>query len=288
MNEAASDYIFEAIAQRREFTRHAKALAVLLDDLEVEINQIILRANLGRAGAVNAIIQLIDEAFDQYVENLSVAMIERLETVALNHAVFAAQAMAVAPELPGLRDRLLSNPFGGELLEEALNKHGVSLKDRVRKVIRDGVGKGQAQEEIVKRLKIEANVRDVGDKQLMTIVRTAANHAVSVSDDILADEAGVEEFMFSAVLDHRTTDTCSSLDGKKFRYDDQSAPNPPLHYGCRSTRIPITENVKPTKKTYSEWFSELSEEQQLKILGKRRFDKYKAGEKELGRVYQDV
>jgi hypothetical protein len=210
MNEAASDYIFEAIAQRREFTRHAKALAALLNDLEVEINQIILNANLGRAGAVNAIIQLLDKAFDEYIENLSVAMVERLEAVALNHAVFAAQAMAVAPELPGLRDRLLSSPFGGELLEEALNKHGVSLKDKVRKVIRDGVGKGQTQAEIVKRLKAEASVKGVGDKQLMTIVRTAANHAVSVSDDILADEAGVEEFMFSAVLDHRTTDTSYS------------------------------------------------------------------------------
>jgi uncharacterized protein with gpF-like domain len=88
-------------------------------------------------------------------------------------------------------------------------------------------------------------------------------------------------------FDNNSTDTCSGLDGKRFRYDDPSAPKPPLHYGCRSTRIPITENVKPTKKTYAEWFEGLSETRKREILGSSRYEKYKNGEAEFGRVYQD-
>lgn len=48
---------------------------------------------------------------------------------------------------------------------------------------------------------------------------------------------------FTAVMDDRTTDECSSLNGFIFRKDDADAENyiPPLFYNCRSTLIEVDE-----------------------------------------------
>lgn len=46
----------------------------------------------------------------------------------------------------------------------------------------------------------------------------------------------VEQEVFTAVLDGRTTPICRSLDSK--RYDIGEGPHPPLHMNCRSIRVP--------------------------------------------------
>ena len=52
-------------------------------------------------------------------------------------------------------------------------------------------------------------------------------------------------YVFNAQLDSRTTDICSSLDGKAFAADDPSLPQPPLHYNCRSQLIPVFAGEEP-------------------------------------------
>jgi SPP1 gp7 family putative phage head morphogenesis protein len=53
------------------------------------------------------------------------------------------------------------------------------------------------------------------------------------------NESGVvAAYQYSAILDDRTTDICSGLDGKVFK--DGDAPIPPMHFNCRSLLIPIT------------------------------------------------
>ena len=46
-------------------------------------------------------------------------------------------------------------------------------------------------------------------------------------------------YEFQAIVDQRTTVTCSYYSGMKFRVNDPSVPIPPLHYQCRSTILPI-------------------------------------------------
>jgi SPP1 gp7 family putative phage head morphogenesis protein len=49
----------------------------------------------------------------------------------------------------------------------------------------------------------------------------------------------VKAYQYSALMDDRTTEICSAIDGKIF--DKDEAPIPPLHFNCRSLLIPITE-----------------------------------------------
>jgi len=66
------------------------------------------------------------------------------------------------------------------------------------------------------------------------------------------NESGVVSgYQYSAILDDRTTDICSSLHGAKFI--SGSEPIPPLHFNCRSVLIPITkfEEFTPDKTSTS-------------------------------------
>lgn len=50
----------------------------------------------------------------------------------------------------------------------------------------------------------------------------------------------IEAFVYTAVLDGRTTELCRSLDGRIFRKDEVQGYVPPNHYNCRSVILPIT------------------------------------------------
>lgn len=53
------------------------------------------------------------------------------------------------------------------------------------------------------------------------------------------NESGlVSAYQYSAILDDRTSDVCSGLDGKIFKAGTE--PIPPMHFNCRSLLIPIT------------------------------------------------
>jgi SPP1 gp7 family putative phage head morphogenesis protein len=52
------------------------------------------------------------------------------------------------------------------------------------------------------------------------------------------DSGVVAAYQYSAILDDRTTEICSGLDGKIFKAG--SEPVPPMHFNCRSLLIPIT------------------------------------------------
>ena len=53
------------------------------------------------------------------------------------------------------------------------------------------------------------------------------------------EESGVvAAYQYSAIMDSRTSEICSALDGKIFEAGSQ--PIPPLHFNCRSLLIPIT------------------------------------------------
>lgn len=49
----------------------------------------------------------------------------------------------------------------------------------------------------------------------------------------------VEAFQYSAIMDGRTTELCTSLDGKIFSKGDAAKFNPPNHFNCRSLLVPI-------------------------------------------------
>jgi SPP1 gp7 family putative phage head morphogenesis protein len=84
--------------------------------------------------------------------------------------------------------------------------------------------------------------RKVGNRmvtQSRAVVATLMNHAANVTRTLFANanDGLVQNERYVAVLDSRTTMRCAGLDGQIFLA--QEGPQPPLHYNCRSIRVPI-------------------------------------------------
>jgi len=90
-----------------------------------------------------------------------------------------------------------------------------------------------------------STVKDASAK-IATAIRTVSFEAINearynfFSDPALADF--VEALEYSAILDDRTTEICSQLDGQIYPTDDEvwSTFRPPNHFNCRSLLVPVT------------------------------------------------
>lgn len=63
----------------------------------------------------------------------------------------------------------------------------------------------------------------------------------------------VVAFMYSAIIDGRTTDLCRSLNGRIFQREDlvRAGLIPPNHHNCRSVLLPITKSEENWYEAYS-------------------------------------
>lgn len=113
-------------------------------------------------------------------------------------------------------------------------------------------------------------------RELDTLVRTAT--------DVFADLARVQidtsnglqgREVYVAILDSRTTKLCAGYHGKTF--EAGRGPRPPLHWYCRSTRVPLVGERTPSLPSYREWLNRLSARDQDEVLGPRQGASFRAG-----------
>jgi len=113
-------------------------------------------------------------------------------------------------------------------------------------------------------------------RELDTLVRTAT--------DVFADLARVQidtenaltgREIYVAILDSRTTKLCTGLHGRTFKAGQ--GPRPPLHWYCRSTRVPLVGKRTPFLPSYREWLNRLSARDQDEVLGPRQGAAFRAG-----------
>lgn len=76
----------------------------------------------------------------------------------------------------------------------------------------------------------------VGKYYAERLVRTETNHFNNEADAMAYEEMGIEQYVFVATLDNRTSEKCQNLDGKIYNYKDKETGvnYPPLHPNCRS------------------------------------------------------
>lgn len=77
-------------------------------------------------------------------------------------------------------------------------------------------------------------------KNAERLVRTETNHIQNQATLMGYTDAGVVKYQFLAVLDSRTSHTCSELNGEVFKTEDATEGEnyPPMHPHCRSTTVP--------------------------------------------------
>jgi len=171
---------------------------------------------------------------------------------------------------------------------------------RIKGIVKNGMTQNKAMINIA---------QDVGRSglaastvQLKTLTRTAitetsnyvSNTTYKLNDDV------VQGYQYVATLDSRTSLICGRLDGKVYSLDNKNAPQPPQHFNCRSTTIPVikstnqllnTDNNRlqkrkiarlsdsrrasingqvPGKTTYPEWLSSQPNNVKLAVLGSQK------------------
>lgn len=195
--------------------------------------------------------------FTAYTEQLNLDLIDLAQYEASFEASTLSQIgpatfEAVVPAVAQIRAAVLTNPLsvrgadGGKLLDAFIQGWASTERNRVVNAIRQGFFEGQTNSEIVKAirgtkaLQYKDGILATTDRNASAIVRTAVQHvATQARMETLKENSDVVQAVeWVSTLDSRTTPTCKSLDGKRFKIDE--GPRPPIHINCRSTVVPIT------------------------------------------------
>lgn len=131
------------------------------------------------------------------------------------------------------------------------------VRTSIRRELEIGLGQGETVDDLVRRVRGRAvgskfvdgkrvtrfagGTLRIFTRQAEAIVRTAVNQ---ISNDALFETFSsnpevTTSYRYTATLDARTSDICISLDGQEFEYTDPNRRQPPQHFACRSTMVPI-------------------------------------------------
>ena len=196
----------------------------------------------------------------------------------------------------------------GEVIEKAFRGIASAQADFISREIRVGITEGESIAKIAKRLRgrlqfganqemtarAQALAGGTGMKlannQVRTIVRTSVNQVQTMANQAVysANQDITKKYEYVATLDARTTALCGSLDGKKFKYGE--GPEPPQHFNCRSTTVPIIDDDDlrrrfpdtrpsevgrvPQDLSYPDWLKRNPNMQTQALGNKKRFFNY--------------
>lgn len=189
-----------------------------------------------------------------------------------------------------------------------------NLQIRFKDTVREGMLRGDTTPEIVRKIrgtrarKYKDGIMDMTRRQAESVVRTSvqtvANNARKATyqnnDDIVK---GVE---WVSTLDGRTSTICRAYDGLQWDMDNKPVGHnkelkgPPAHWSCRSTLTPVLRSWKELGAkgkfkeipestrasmdgqvsaglTYEGWLKKKPEAFQIGVLGRAKYDLWKAG-----------
>ncbi|RUR52704.1 hypothetical protein [Vreelandella populi] len=151
--------------------------------------------------------------------------------------------VTVSASAKAIYRQAMQTPVLGKFVESSLRDESLATQERVYATIRNGVAQGQTNNEIIKALRgtkyldYRDGVLNTTRNNLSSIVRTGRSHLSNETNETVYEALGLEQVVFVATIDGRTTLRCSSLD--QSTYDRNSNyPKPPLHWGCRSIIAP--------------------------------------------------
>lgn len=219
--------------------------------------------------------------------------------------VFSARASFVMPSGNLLNSIVTERPFQGALLKDWFDNIAASTQTKLESSLNIGLAQGESVQDLVTRVRGTAannfadGVLNASRRDVESVVRTAISHVVTQARESTYEENSdlVDSVKFVATLDTRTTPQCRALDGKVFPINE--GPRPPVHFGCRSTTVPVLKSWKalgfnlkdvdapsrasmngqvPADITYGEWLKGQSHDVQNEVLGPSRAGMFRSGE----------
>lgn len=290
--------IARQIQLRGQYTRIARGAVAQLQQLRAQVAEE-LQADVQRGAILSsyklkAKLKKIDRAIDDQYSAMERDLVDELTDLYKAQADWNSEALEV--DLGGaqtsedfIRSFIESDPFDGKLLREWIGEQSLATQNAVKRAVRLGVVNGLPVSKVVDAVVSDpVNPFNASRRNIEILVRTAAAHVTANADMLGFEEAGVEQYQLSAILDTRTTLTCAALNGKKFKVSDPKRKVPPFHPGCRTTMIPMfDEHDEPVPDSFDDFLNSLDEDDQIKILGPTRHRMWKKGMPLDGFVDQD-
>ncbi|MFP3863146.1 minor capsid protein [Pseudomonas capeferrum] len=290
--------IARQIQLRGQYTRIARGAVAQLYQLRAQVAAE-LQADVQRGAILSAVrvgakLKRIDRAIGDQYSAMERDLVNELTELYKAQADWNSEALEV--DLGGaqtsedfIRSFIESDPFDGKLLREWVSEQSLATQNAVKRAVRLGVVNGLPVSKVVDAVVSDpVNPFNASRRNIEILVRTAAAHVTANADMLGFQEAGVEMYQLSAILDTRTTLTCASLNGKKFRVNDPKKKVPPFHPGCRTTMIAMfDDDDEPVPDSFNDFLQGLDEEDQIKVLGQTRHRMWKKGMPLDGFVDQD-
>jgi hypothetical protein len=206
------------------------------------------------------------------------------------------------PNFKTLRAVVTEQPFEGDILKNWYSNQSRKIQDDIFREVRKGVALGEDVPTITARLKGTSGFPGTLKKSVRNaeaVARTAINHVSNAARQASykENEKFLKGYQYIATLDSKTTDICMAASQDDSAglgpggYKLGEGPEPPLHFNCRSTTVPIVKSFKelgldikeipegtraslkgqvPERQTYNEWLNKQSQAIRVKTLGKTR------------------
>jgi SPP1 gp7 family putative phage head morphogenesis protein len=144
--------------------------------------------------------------------------------------------------------KLLNEKWSGANYSQRIWGNTDILAESLSEIIGGGMISGQSISKTARQVRERF---DVGKYYSQRLVRTEVNHFNNEADAMAYEEMDVDEYVFLATLDTRTSDICQRLDNKRFKLKERKVGEnyPPCHPNCRSkTRAYMGEEIEATLK----------------------------------------
>jgi SPP1 gp7 family putative phage head morphogenesis protein len=105
---------------------------------------------------------------------------------------------------------------------------------------------------------------NVSRSQANTLIRTEVCHIQTAAAEKRYKDDGLEEYIYLGREEHDLGCDCKKHNGKRYRFDDPTAPRPPLHPNCRCriAPVPVSDILR---RRAEEVFKEEQRKKQIKI-----------------------
>lgn len=266
--ESANEALFNAMVRHQIYVlrlsghvrnRITSLLNATEDDIARQIRDRLRNAQGGLTSPtelrrLETLLRIIRTTRTRAWEQVNKAWAEELLSIASQEPELMARMVAatspvvvdtVLPSARLLRSIVLSRPFEGRTLRSWASSIQAEDMRRIENAIRMGMIAGEPSATIARRVVGTARLAGVDGmteitrRQAAAITRTAVNHVANhARAAFFAENRDIfEEEQYVATLDSRTTPVCRANDGKRFKIG--KGPQPPLHFSCRSLRVPV-------------------------------------------------
>ncbi|OMF54688.1 hypothetical protein BK138_16145 [Paenibacillus rhizosphaerae] len=131
-------------------------------------------------------------------------------------------------------ETILMNPWSGEHFSTRIWNNTGTLAESLNKIITAGFMSGIGNAKLIQEIE---KMFGVGEFAAARLVRTETTYMANAGEMESYTEAGIDEYMFIATLDSRTSEICRDHDRHVYKVKD-AVPGknmPPLHVFCRSS-----------------------------------------------------